>query len=51
MSNLIDFSIVKHTGKSGYPCIVNCLGFKSLDSATSDENNDSKITIVYFDQR
>ena len=47
MSNLIDFSIVKHTGKSGYPCIVNCLGFKSLDSATSDENNDSKNYPVY----
>lgn len=47
MHNLIDFILVKHTGKSGYPVDVNCVGFKSIDTATNDENSDVRNYPVY----
>lgn len=47
MVDLINFSLVKHTGKSGYPVDVGCVGFKSIDSATSNENDDVKNYPVY----
>lgn len=47
MSNLIDFSVVKFTGKAGFNREVNCIGFKSIDTVTSDENTDALNYPVY----
>lgn len=40
MDSYVDFTLIKHTGKSGYPRDVNCVGFKSIDTSTNDENTD-----------
>lgn len=47
MQELVEFNIVKHTGKSGYAKIVDCVGFKSIDTATYNENDDTKCYPVY----
>lgn len=47
MPELILFTLIKHTGKSGYAKDVNCIGFKSIDSASSDENADTLNYPVY----
>jgi hypothetical protein len=40
MHNLVRFDLIKYTGKSGYARDVNCIGFKSIDTSTNDENAD-----------
>ena len=47
MENLINFTLLKYTGKSGYASEVNCIAFKSIDSASSNENIDCLNYPVY----